>query len=222
MIYLVDPVAQASRHFSKEIKYSQITWSKLDQVVDAFRQRIADWYLDPANELAKNGHFAFSVMALNCLLIDTLSQFEAGIDSSDRSKFKGFIRTRLPSAYSQPVTPNIRHEDGRSAVVEDVADALYHGFRCGILHTAHITPYGGVDPGASTPVRVEPSGKVKYKDTGTDCPSVIINPLILLKDVTAAFEKYIRELMDPSKTALRDNFKKKFSTSFGVDLSAAT
>ena len=224
MIYEVDQAAQANRYFSKEVRYSQIDWSNLDQIVDAYRQRIQDWYLGPAKELAKNGHFAFSVMALNCLLIDTLSQFVAGIDSSKPAEFKKFICKRLPSTYSCKLKTTIQHDDGKqTATLADVADVLYHGFRCGILHQAHIPPYGGVDPGADHAARAEVSGLVKYKSSGADCPSVIVNPLTLLEDLDETFEAYLRELKDrdPKNDQLRANFKKKFSTSFGIDVNTA-
>jgi hypothetical protein len=223
MFYEVDQAAQANRYFSKMVRYSQIDWSNLDQIVDAYGQRIKDWYLDPAKELATNVHFAFSVMALNCLLIDTLSQFIAGIGSSCNVEFKEFIRKRLPSIYSCALRTTIQHDDGRRALLQDVADVLYHGFRCGILHQAHIPPYGGVDPGAEQAARADVSGLVKYKSSGADCPSVIVNPLKLLEGLNEAFEAYLQELKerDPKNDQLRENFKRKFSTSFGIDISTA-
>ena len=224
MIYEVDQTAQASRYFSKEVRYSQIDWSSLDGIVDAFKQRILDWYSEPAAELAKNGHFAFAVMALNCLQIDTLSQFVSGKDSSDASEFKKFIRGRLPSVYSCQLRTSIQHDDGsRQKTLTDVADVLYHGYRCGILHQAHIPPYGGVDPGASHAAQVIIPGLAKYKSTGLNCPMVTLNPLLLLNDVRAAFEQYLSELKDrdTKHDQLRANFKSKFSSSFGVDVTGA-
>lgn len=220
MIY---EVVQANRYFDKDRRYCAIDWTKLDQVVDAFQKRIRDWYLDPAMELAKNGHFAFAVMALNCLLIDTMSQFTYGKESSEASAFKQFIRDKL-SQYSPPLSTAIQHNDGtRKATLTDVADVLYHGFRCGILHQAHITPYGLADPGAIQPVRQEPSGYTKYKSSGADCLSVVVNPLKLLADVSKVFECYIQDLKnrDSKYDQLRVNFKDKFSKSFGVDVSSA-
>lgn len=215
-------VVQSNRYFDKDRLYSQIDWSKLSDVIDAFQKMICDWYLNPAKELAKNGHFAFSVMAINCLLIDTLSQFVNGVNASRRDLFKQFIRDKLPT-YSLVLTNSIQHNDGtrNDVILNDVADVLYHGFRCGILHQAHITPYGLVDPGADSPVRQETAGYVKYKNSGSDCPSVVINPLKLLEDLTQVFEQYLRELKDPNPTynPLRNKFKRKFSESFGVDVS---
>lgn len=220
MIY---EVVQAHRYFDKNRRYSEIDWTKLDEVVDAFQKRIRDWYLDPAKELAKNGHFAFSVMALNCLLIDTLSQFVYGKDSSEASTFKQFIKDKLPQ-YCGSLSAPIQHDDGkRNTSLADVADVLYHGFRCGILHQAHITPYGLVDPGASQPVRQETTGYVKYKGSGSDCPAVVVNSLKLLEDLSKVFDGYLKDLKDrdPKHDQLRTNFKDKFSKSFGVDVSSA-
>jgi hypothetical protein len=218
MIY---EVVRANRYFDKDRQYSEIDWTNLDQVVDAFQKRIRDWYLDPAKELAKNGHFAFAVMALNRLLIDTLSQFAYGKDSSEANAFKQFIRDKLPH-YSGTLSAIIQHNDGkRDTTLTDVADVLYHGFRCGILHQAHITPYGLVDPGANQPVRQETTGYVKYKGSGSDCPAVVVNPLRLLEDLAKVFDGYLKDLKDrdPKHNQLRANFKDKFSKSFGVDVS---
>lgn len=218
MMYEIDQVAQEKRCFSKGVLYSQIDWSNLDQIVDAYRQRIQDWYLSPAKELATNWDFAFSVMALNCLLIDTLSQFVAGIDSFDPNQFKKFIRKRLPSAYWRKLKTPIQYADGKA--LGDVADVLYYGFRCSILHQAHIPPYCGVAQG--TAVR-ELSGPIKYKSSGAYCPCVVVNPMTLLEDLDKTFEAYLRELKDrdPKNDPLRANFKKKFSTSFGIDINTA-
>lgn len=219
MFYEIIP---GNRHFNKDQRYSDIDWAKLDEVVDAFGRRIRDWYLDPAKELAKNGHFAFSVMALNCLLIDTLSQFVCGKDSS-RNTYKWFVRNKLPKAYSECLKETIKHDDTRGTELTDVADVLYHGFRCGILHQAHITPYGLVDPGLSQPVRQEASKHVKYKSSGSPCLSVVVNPLKLLLDLSKVFDDYLANLKDPDSThdELRTNFKDKFTRSFGVDVSSA-
>lgn len=224
MIYEVQEAARANRYFSKEVRYSQIDWSSLQSIILAYRQRIYDWYLDPARELAKNVHFAFSVMALNCLLIDTLSQFVSGTDSSTARAFKQFIHEKLPDRYSSRLETPITHDDGKKkTTLMDIADVIYHGFRCGILHQAHITPYGGVDPGTDEAVRYGLFGLLRYKADGAECPSVILNPLILLDDLQGAFDSYIDELNDRRghNDRLRENFKAKFSGSFGVDITAA-
>jgi len=224
IFYELDQVAQAKRYFSKYLRYSDIDWTNLDQIVDAYRQRIQDWYLDPARELAKIWDFAFSVMALNCLLIDTLSQFVAGIDSSNSNQFKEFISKRLPSTYSSELKTPIQHDDGsrtKPRTLRNVADVLYHGFRCGILHQAHIPPYCGVALGVAV---CEFSEQIRYKASGVYCTSVVVDPLALREALDEAFEVYLRELKDRDlkNNPLRENFKRKFSNSFGIDINHST
>lgn len=209
--------------FSKEFRYSDIDWGDLNEIVRAYRTRLLDWYLDPAAELAKNPHFAFSVMALNCLLIETLGQLV--FDRSGRYAFKSFVREHLPVVYSAPLGKRIKHcEPGKKPkMLKDVADVLYHAFRCGILHQAHLPPYAGVDPELGTPVEVRALGLVKYQATGDDCPSVVLNPRILLVDLRRAFEEYFAALVDPvTEEKYRENFKSRFSSSFGIDIHEAT
>lgn len=224
MFYEIDPKAQDNRYFAKDTLYSSVDWTQLDQVVDAFRQRIKDWYLDPANELAKNGHFAFSVMALNCLLIEAMSQYT--YDKSGKQTFKDFVKLKLHSDYSSTLPSQIQHKDnsGHEYTLENVADVLYHGFRCGILHQAHVTPYGLVDPDLTQPPIRHDSGCLKYTATGADCPVVIANPIKMLSDVEAAFTSYISDLKDrdPKNDGLRDNFKSRFTNSFGIDVKSAS
>src|SRR5262245_42692335 len=70
------------------VHVSEVDWSKRESVIDAFATRIEDWYLQPCRAMhASSGHYAFPAMAINSLLIDTLSQFEAGQETSSRRTF---------------------------------------------------------------------------------------------------------------------------------------
>ena len=224
MFYEIIP---GDRCFNKNQLYSEIDWTNFDDVVNAFGRRIRGWYLEPAEVLETNGHFAFSVMALNCLLIDTLSQFFAGEDSSSGNTYKKFVRDELPRAYSEPLKETIKHHykyhgEEKQTDLENVADVLYHGFRCGILHQAHITPYGLVEK-LPQPVQQKPFGHVKYKRCGSPCPSVVVDPSQLLVDLSQVFDNYLANLKgsDSTHDELRTNFKNKFTRSFGVDVSSA-
>jgi hypothetical protein len=222
MIYEVPPPAYSQRFFSRAVHYSGVDWSSLPNVVDAYRQRIDDWYLSPAKQLSANIHFAFAVMALDCLLIDTFSQYFEGRASSDRNAYKRFVRTHLPG-FSLPLPAPIAHDDGKGkSTLADVPDVLYHGFRCGILHQAHMPAYCGVVPGGDR-VAFE-TGLVVYKATAQACPSVILNPLALLDDIDIYFQGYLAKLVDsnPAHDSLRQNFKATFSACFGVDIASAS
>lgn len=217
MIY--EPV-QANRYFTKTDRYSAIDWFDFDAVVTAFEARINNWYLEPATELANaTGHFAFSIMAINCLLIDTFSQFAAGQLGSSAGTFKSFISNNLPN-FSADLTDTISHDDhNRQTTLATVADVVYHAFRCGILHQAHIPLYGGIDPGGA-PFQEAASGLTTYSVDGSACPTVSINPLLLLDDLKTYFAGYIHNLKnnDTQFDTLRTNFKVKFTDSFGVSV----
>jgi hypothetical protein len=215
MIY--EPV-QVNRFFTKTQRYSDVDWSNFDAVITAFEERINNWYIDPATVLANaTGHYAFSIMAINCLLIDTFSQFAAGRLSSSALTFKDFVSTNLPN-FNATLATTISHDDhNRQTTLSTIADVIYHGFRCGILHQAHVPLYGGIDPGGAS-FQESASGSTTYSADGSDCPTVSINPLLLLGDLKVYFATYIANLKhtDSQFDTLRANFKTKFTDSFGV------
>jgi hypothetical protein len=219
---------QNARAFRRMTRYDQVNWNNFNEVVDAFHARIDDWYLLPTKELINHkdgGHYAFAIMALNCLLIDTLSQFYYGADLSpserrdsfpeaSKAKFQDYLVAQL-SHRTGPLPTKIESARGNLLTFEDV---LYSGFRCGILHQAHVPLYGGIagEPGG---IVFEAAGKTKYAD-GRDCPTVVCFPQKLFEDIETVFLKYLVDLKnpDPAFTALRRRFKAKFEDSFGVTI----
>src|SRR6478609_4615295 len=104
----------AGRIFSPGVLYSDINWNSFREVITAFDRRIREWYVQPARALeAASGDYAFAVMALNCLLTDTLSQFFSGEPQSKRSVFLSFVRSKLP-AFSQRLIASIERPSGSS------------------------------------------------------------------------------------------------------------
>ena len=227
---------QNARAFRREKGYDMVDWSNFREVLNDFHGRMDDWYIIPAKELGKNGHFVFPVMAMDCLLIDTLSQYYYGSDpsptekangqkgslESSGAKFKDFLVERLPhrtgpllAPIKQPVTR--RNPNGKP--LRTFEDVLWSGFRCGILHQAHIPLYGAIYRVANV-LDFQASGTTKYAD-GTDCPTIICFPQKLLDELETAFLKYLDDLWSPSPAFadLRRRFKEKFEDSFGVTIS---
>jgi hypothetical protein len=223
-MFEVPSSAWSRRFFSSHRLYSSVDWTDFDSIIDAYDLRIREWYLEPGKQLSANVHFAFTLMALDSLLIDTLSQFVYGLGSGSRSKFIDFIKTWLPPRYSATLGTPIRHP-GAKQPLKSVAEVIYYAFRCGVLHQAHLPPYAGVAPNHRPPVLVDDSaGLARYSDTGLPCPSVILDPLALFSDLVSAFDSYLRDLRNRSSVSddLRRNFKRKFSTAFGIDIGHAT
>lgn len=219
---------QNARAFRRGKPYDQVNWNDFREVVNEFHGRIDDWYILPMKELIKHsegGHFVFPVMAMNCLLIDTLSQYYYGADKSpneqnssfpetSRSKFKDFLVARMTHR-TGPLPTKITSPRGDLNTFEDV---LYSGFRCGILHQAHIPLYGAIY-GVANVLDFQPSGTTKYAN-GTDCPTVICFPQKLFDELETVFIKYLDDLVnpDPVFNDLRRHFKEKFEDSFGVTI----
>jgi len=227
---------QNARAFRIGKSYDQIDWSKFRDVIDEFHRRIDEWYIKPAKELGKNGYFAFSVMAINCLLVDTLSQYYYGNDlspteqkqpknkkknpigsgalESSGAKFKDFLVERLKHRTGSLPT-KITTPRGDLLTYEDV---LWSGFRCGILHEAHIPLYGAIY-GVQNVLDFQPTGFTKYAN-GADCPTVICFPQKLRDELEMAFLEYLDDLWnpDPAFDDLRRRFKAKFEDSFGVTI----
>jgi len=228
-----EPVT-TNRFFEKHETYEGVDRDRHDlaKIIDAFERRIRGWYIEPIEYLFTHhdpGHFAFAIMAMNCLLIDTLSQFETGEPEGTPDIFKEFVRLNLPN-YSGSVSID-HYRPGRASptALVDVADVLYHGFRCGILHQAHAPLYCGINPGTNPP-QIEATNLAKYSVgatssvPGADCPVVIMYPEHLFGELMACFARYLTNLKDTNATydPIRATFKKKFSDSFGIDIMAAT
>ncbi len=210
------PMQSPDRFFSSKTLYVKIDWTKMSSIVNAFMERITDWYIAPGSILAGDWHNAFSVMAIDCMLIDTLSQFENGAPESSGPMFIDYAKRKLPQfAVSLPAP--IRRPTRPDMTT--AADVLYSGFRCGIVHESHIPPYASVNPEPGI-VRCVASGHAKYAD-GTDCPAVFVDPVRLFRALEKLFfEEYIVRLLDnnPSNIGLRTNFKKKFTSNYGIDI----
>jgi hypothetical protein len=221
MFYAIN---QNGRWIAAQIEYNTVDWTNLNEVVAAFASRLDEWYIKPAEILQAqpdSGHLAFPVMALNCILLDALSQFVKG---TGKANFKAFVGERIPEfRANMPLT--IQHRDAQTpagVTLTTYADALYHAFRCGILHEAHVAAYGLVR-GAANIVEQIPAGFTTYA-AGGDCPTVVIDPWKLLVKVKEVVAWYIASLKDPNlaNDALRQSFKQRFADSFGVDITTAT
>lgn len=99
-----------------------------DEMIDMFHDRIESRYFKPVRLIASNkeiGEFSgFSILAIDCLIIETLSQFYLGHDETQgehRKSFWVFFKgsDRFKGSFSR-----------------NIAFIFYSHFRCGILHQA--------------------------------------------------------------------------------------
>ena len=165
-------------------------WPEAVRILEA---RIHERFIDPLDHLiaaeeAKpiaERRFGFVILAIDCLLVETLGAFIKG-----RTKTKGeseatfceFLTTR--PLFKNEFTP-------------DLAARFYDEFRCGILHQAEIR-------GDSKVWSVGPL----LQDNGS---RIIVNRNKFHDLLKAEFQSYLAELRDPAKEKLRANFRKKMN-----------
>jgi hypothetical protein len=160
--------------------------------VDIFEARLQERYIEPADFLIASEtnqppfkrRFGFTILAIDCLLVETLEAFIEGLEDTDgksKQTFRTFLRTR--DQFAAEFTS------------DDLANKFYKQFRCGILHQA------------------ETGGDSKVWSVGpllrTEGSAMIVNRNKFHECVKGEFQKYLSELRDPKNADLRKNFRKK-------------
>ena len=97
--------------------------------------RIVNWYIRPAQKLrASSGHYSFNVVALTCMLVDTLAQYRYDLPQSNGPRFQDHA-----AIYQTLINPPIKYQfGGASRQITDYAMAVWVCYRCGILHESHV------------------------------------------------------------------------------------
>ena len=177
-------------------KYKKDDYSKLnlnansddqvwDQAIEIIKDRIYGRYFNQidllSNDINANG---FAIMALNCLLIETLLQFRDG-------------KAETPAKNNKATYSNFLIEEFSSAFdTQPKAGRFYTDIRCGILHSAQTKNNSRLSDRKGFVVKFE-------NDTLVVSVKGVSN---VLKDY---FKSYVKKLSDPKETTLRKNFVKK-------------
>jgi hypothetical protein len=163
-------------------------WATAVQILEG---RIHERYIEPIDHLiaaeetrpATERRFGFTVLAVDCLLIETLGAFFDGLEDTEgksKATFCKFLTTR--PLFARDFT-------------EDLAKRFYKEFRCGILHQAEI---GGES-------KVWSVGPLIRDDGG----KLIVNRNKLHERLKAEFQNYLAELRNPANVDLRAKFRTK-------------
>ena len=120
----------------------------LDIAIEIFDDRINGWYFKAIEKLLDIEindkdiniseksvlNFGFASMAIMCLLIETLYQFETGSNKTppnNKDEYAEFLTRNLSSIFD----------------TKDKAKAFYSNIRCGILHSAETTEKSTLNTG---------------------------------------------------------------------------
>ena len=166
--------------------------SNWDTAFRYMRQRITERFIEPADKLIEiekdllpgNRKYGFAVMAIDCLLSETIQAFYEGItDSTGHSKrlFKTFLKDRA----------NFKNYFADDKQASD----FYTNFRCGILHQAQ----------TSADTKIWAVGDLIMR-TGR---FVIVNRDLYHEKIKEELNIYLTKLQEKNDTTLMDNFKTK-------------
>lgn len=167
-----------------------------DKSIEIFNKRIEERYIEPIDILIKqeenilpyNRKFGFAILALDCMLLETLQSFYEGLtDTKNKSKtiFIKFLTER------SKFKPYFSEKIGEITI----AEKFYSEFRSGILHQTEIGKGG----------KIWSIGKMVNKING----EIIINRNIFHKSLKEEFNIYTNKLKDNTDQTLKTNFVKK-------------
>jgi hypothetical protein len=174
-------------------KYRAADWTALDlskesgwkAAVAILRDRMNGRFFSIVEQIQTDGFSGFAVLALDCLLIESLQQFREGVDTTPPNKCREYFENFLTQ------TSFGEHFSNSTAA------KFYDQFRCGILHQAEIKKTSKVHRSGAL-VQATPDGE-----------GLIINRKKFHSELRRVFAAYLDGLLDGANLQLRNNFKRK-------------
>jgi hypothetical protein len=170
--------------------------------VDIFYDRIYGRFLAPVQAISDHpdyrirGFSGFVIIAIDCLLIETMYQFYKGIDETDIKHIDAFW-------YVFSTNPHFRSEfDSKNK-----SDIFYRHFRCGILHQAKTKK--------KSKIRVDRPKMVEQSNPRNIEEGLIIDRELFHQALISEINDYMARLQNPKgdiDIELREKFKGKMKT----------
>ena len=196
--FKISPNYSASKWNALELsKKDSIGWSL---AIDIFEDRISGRFLKQIDELTSNqdknvrAFSCFVIIAIDCLLIETLEQFYLGVKRTGKDKdvqmFHNFFQ--------------------RSNELKQFFDTLekskifYNQIRCGILHQAQTKKQSTINIKNGTP-------SLSWVDINDNQKGISINRNKFHKAVKAVFIQYVSDLRKGKDFNLRQKMQRKMN-----------
>ena len=163
-----------------------------NDAIKIFEKRIRGRFLDPAKKITCLPFGGFAVMALDCLLIETLQQFKRGVHETRQDPDRGSSKKYFIDFLTDKDMGLGEHFD------KELAELFYTHIRCGILHQAEIKGKSRLRIKLETLVQKAP-----------DRTGIVIDRKKFHQALVNVFKRYVEQLRNPSNAELRQNFRKK-------------
>lgn len=161
-------------------------WQKAVKILE---DRIRGRFLRVIEFIESYEYSGFAILALDCLLIETLQQFREGVPKTPVRKSKEyFVRFLTETSFGKFFNRNL-------------ANMFYEQIRCGILHQAEIK--------GSSRVLIRPQAPLV--SLADDRNGLVVNRELFHGQLIKEFEDYVSLLRknNPPDEKLRRNFKRK-------------
>lgn len=201
-----------SRSLQISPKYTVEFWQGLDldadapkqedwlKAIDVLKDRIHGRFIKPAQTLIdvdkanKPQTFGFAILALDCLVLETIQGFKEGVPNHQGHS------TRLFREFLSNWQPFVACLDA-GMVATTKAEEFYVQGRCALHHS-----------GATDRMTVGISGPMIRFDNG----QITVNRTLFHQELEAEFDRYLKLLSDPQSTALRKRFLLKMNPICGL------
>jgi hypothetical protein len=172
-------------------KYTSLYWQALDmadpkdwpKAADVIRDRLDGRFLRFASNWLSDRHSGFVVLAIDCLLAETIQQFVEGIPDDwkgSRKRIKRFLKG-----------PRFQPEFDA-----DARDAFYTDIRCGLLHQAEAK--------RMWLIRRQQTALLQ-KITGADGQGYIVDVERFHAGLQGSLNDYLTSISEPANSVVRAN-----------------
>lgn len=188
-------------------KYRKSHWQEAhanndwNRMAEIFEDRIVSRFLKPVRLIADDrdiGEFSgFSILALDCIIIETLNQFYSGLDETEGAHDKAFWNFFKNSEFFKG------HFSRKKAFT------FYSHYRCGILHQAQTKK--------KSVVRIDQSTMIQSVESDIS-KGLIVDRSKFHKAVEDEITSYMEKLKNGGEenSDLRRNFVKKMNIICGI------
>lgn len=183
--------------------------SDWEQAVKIFDDRYTNRFINPIYELAKSKNIVvweysgFAIMALNCLLIETLNQFYYGVNDTDeliKDKSVSHIN-KIEDAFVDFLT---KSKFFNHCFKQKEACLFYLHIRNGLLHQAE------VKKGSLIHIKCAQKEMVKIENSGNPNEGISLRRDLFTDSLIKEYGNYkTRLLTEPADCKLREAFIKK-------------
>lgn len=141
---------------------------------------------DDEKKSAWDRRWGFTILAIDCLLVETLQAFREGRTDTDGVSRALSVRFLTTQPAFKPFFPT-----------EDIASRFYYEFRCGLAHNGQVFGNG----------RIWSIGRLLSVNPATR--QIIVNRTAFHKSLIQEIDSYVEELKDQKNAVLRQKFRDK-------------